>query len=321
MKRWLLAPAVAALAAVLGFSGSANAAPAKWCPPAYSPPIRSGLPWASGIFDDSWTQSDYTAFGKWRGSKLDVAVSWPVRDHWEDFTEPNENYDSFAGSPWTMSFGIPPIPQDGTATLADCAAGKYKAHWETFARTMKSYHLDRSIIRLGWEFNGSWYVWGGDAEGFVGCWKQIVTTVRRIAPGLHFDWNVNRGSSDGLPGDEVLKAWPGDQYVDIVGIDSYDWWSTIDDQFNGAYGVNYWLKFAKAHGKKLSIPEWGVTPGNPNGNGDDPVYIKAMFDFFKKNHRDIAYESYFNWNGTDTAGSLYDPVQAPKASQMYKHLY
>jgi hypothetical protein len=320
MKRWLSAPAAATVAALLAFSGTANAAEER-CAPAYHPPIRSGLPWASGIFDDSWTQSDYTAFGAWRGHPLDVAVTWPVRQHWADFTEPNEDYASFSGSPWTMSFGVPPIPEDGTATLAECAAGAYKAQWQTFARTMRSYHLDHSIIRLGWEFNGNWYAWGGDAAGFAGCWRQIVTTVRRIAPGLRFDWNPNRGSSAGLPGDQVLAAYPGNSYVDIVGVDSYDWWDTIDGQFNGAYGVNYWLAFAKAHGKRLSIPEWGVPAANTASNGDDPAYIKAMHHFFAANARDIAYESYFNWPGEDTAGSLYDPVQVPLSSAEYQRLW
>jgi hypothetical protein len=318
MKRWLALPVAVIGVALMLLPGTANAA----CKPAaYHPPIRSGLPWASGVYVDSWTQSDTTAFGAWRGHKVDVAVTWPVRQHWADFTEPNENYASYAGSPWTMAFGVPPIPEDGTATLADCAAGAYKQQWQTFARTMRSYHLDDSIIRLGWEFNGNWYVWGADAEGFAGCWRQIVTTVHKIAPKMRFDWTVNRGSAAGLPGDEVLKAYPGDAYVDIVGVDSYDFWGDIDSQLNGAYGVNYWLAFAKAHGKRLSIPEWGVYPGDPNGNGDDAAYIKAMHDFFAHNARDIAYESYFDESAAYYGGSIFDPVQNPNASDMYRRLW
>ena len=49
----------------------------------------------------------------------------------------------------------------------------------------------------------------------------------------------------------------------MIGIDSYDWWPSVasggwHQQLNGKQGLNYWLAFAKAHGKKLSVPEWGT---------------------------------------------------------------
>ncbi len=40
------------------------------------------------------------------------------------------------------------------------------------------------------------------------------------APEMKFDWTVNRGVSAGLA--DATQAYPGDDYVDIVGIDSYD---------------------------------------------------------------------------------------------------
>jgi len=311
-----------ALGAVLALCFGATQAQAVAPHPTTHPPLRSGLPWASGVFVDSWSQSDVAAFGTWRGSPLDVAVTWPIRATWADFTEPNPNYDAFAHSPFTMSFGVPPIPEDGSATMAGCAAGAYNDKWVTFAHTMRAYGLQRSIIRLGWEFNGNWFVWGGGSPTtFARCWRQVVTTVKRIDPGMTFDWNVNRASSAGMPGDEVLKAYPGDAYVDYVGVDSYDFWGTLDDQFNGAYGLNYWLKFAIAHGKRLSVPEWGVYPGDPHGNGDDPAYIKAMHDFFATNRKHIGYESYFNESGSFIAASLYDPDQNPLSSAVYQQLW
>lgn len=77
-------------------------------------------------------------------------------------------------------------------------------------------------MRPGWEFNGGWYAWAakGNAKEFAEYWRQIVTTMRAVpgAKGLTFCWNPTLGDQD-FPADE---AWPGDKYVDYVGVDVYD---------------------------------------------------------------------------------------------------
>jgi hypothetical protein len=124
----------------------------------------------------------------------------------------------------------------------------------------------------------------------------------------------------------ALQAYPGDQYVNIIGVDSYDDWPPANTrggwqmQLNGPYGLNFWLNFAKAHGKFFSVPEWGIASGGMwpgHEGGDDPAYIKDMYDFFAANKKWIAYESYFSDGGT----SIYDPDQNPQASAEYQQLW
>jgi hypothetical protein len=66
----------------------------------------------------------------------------------------------------------------------------------------------------------------------------------------------------------VADAYPGDDMVDIVGVDFYDMYPAYPDraawdagfrstQNGGPRGLGTWLEFAKAHGKRLSVPEWG----------------------------------------------------------------
>jgi hypothetical protein len=255
-----------------------------------------------------------------------VVVAWPNLETWADFTQVNSFYSGWAQQPYTKSFGIPLFPQDVGATVDGCIAGSYDDYWRTFADTMNSTGLaaQGTIIRLGWEFNQT-TEWGSPSQ-FAACFRQIQSTVSAIAPGLVWDWNVNRGPSGPMPGDSVLQAYPGDQYVNVVGVDSYDAWPPANTsegwqmQLNGPYGLNFWLDFAKAHGKLFSVPEWGVASGDlwpGHEGGDDPAYIKDMYGFFAANKKWIAFESYYNDVGT----SIYNPDQNPQAAAEYQKLW
>lgn len=289
---------------------------------------RSGLTWPSGAYVNSGSPHDYALFGRWRGHKLDVSVMWSSRQTWSDIVNPSWLYDTWSNMPVIKVIGVAPVPEgDNSATMARCAEGAYDDKWTEFARNIKAAGMDHeTIIRLGWEFNGNWYKWSAkNPETFVQCWRNIVGTAEKTAPGLKWDWTVNRGVSAGLA--NATKAWPGSRYVDMVGVDSYDIWpgatstAAWSDHINGTYGLNYWLKFAKAHGKKLSVPEWGVYPGSAqagHNGGDNAYYVKRMVNFFRANAKHIAYESYFNESASYYQGSLYGPTQNPKAATAYR---
>jgi hypothetical protein len=118
----------------------------------------------------------------------------------------------------------------------------------------------------------------------------------RSVAGAHFllDWCVNAYWRP-IP----LNEWyPGDDVVDIVGIDAYDAgvpvgmnrWNRIYTQPDGIRDV---LQFAAAHGKPLSIPEWGLWPSGANtlGGDDDPAYVDGIAGIVRTNR--VAYQSYF----------------------------
>jgi hypothetical protein len=287
--------------------------------------------WLTGVsypeYDPYSSQdADATAaFGTWRGRTTTVAVTWPNRNVWSDFTQVNAMYQEWAAQPYTKVFGIPPWPDSG-GDITDCINGSYDSDWQQFAETMNSTGLARegTIIRLGWEFNLA-TDWGTPTQ-FAECWRQIVSTVSAIAPGLLWDWNVNRGSGSGMPGSSVLQAYPGNAYVNIIGVDSYDDWPDAltstgwEQQLNGAYGLNYWLRFAEENGKKFSVPEWADVPTNEfpgESGGDDTAYIKDMYDFFSANRSEIAFESYY----CDTDYCIDNPDQYPQSAAEYQSLW
>ena len=48
------------------------------------------------------------------------------------------------------------------------------------------------------------------------------------------------------------------------------------------------MRFAKAHGKLVSIPEWGLH------DSDDPTFIDLMHGFISNPANDVGYSSYFS---------------------------
>jgi hypothetical protein len=288
------------------------------------PANRSGLPWASGVYAQNGTPAGAAAFAAWRGRPLDVADAWSARATWAQIVDPAWLYQRWRGQPYTMAFGVPMIPEGVPGvSLQACASGAYNGYWREFGRVISSHGFGRSIIRLGWEFNGTWYVWKAtDPTVWASCWRQIVTAARATAPGLRWDWNVNRGVSGALV--DPARAYPGNGYVSMIGVDSYDSWPAATtrtgwrQQLNGPQGLDYWLKFAKAHGKLLSVPEWGNVATGTGSGGDDTAYVRDMRDFFAANAAEIAFECNFQGDQSTTGASYGPGSSVPKASAAYK---
>jgi hypothetical protein len=157
----------------------------------------------------------------WAGISNNSTVTW-IASQWR-------------GSGYTLVLGVPIIPTDGSGnaqgTLAGGAAGQYNPYYVTLAATLVSGGAPNAVLRLGWEFNGSWYPWevtnATDAANFAAYFRNIVTSMRSV-PGQSFKfvWNPNAGNSFG-DAYTPEQAYPGSAYVDYVGIDTYDeGWST-----------------------------------------------------------------------------------------------
>ncbi|MFG3499253.1 glycoside hydrolase family 26 protein [Streptomyces sp. NPDC047928] len=169
-----------------------------------------------------------------------------------------------------------PLP-DGLvrALLRRGADGLFDHHFRALAERLVRLGVEDTVIVLGWEMNGSTYSHrcGPDPAAWKTYWKRIVTTMREV-PGqkFRFDFAPNRGR-DAIPWTE---CYPGDDVVDIVGMDSYDQppGRTFDEQANEPYGLRDHVRFAAAHGKAISYPEWGLFR-----NGDNPEYMRRMLEW------------------------------------------
>jgi len=206
-----------------------------------------------------------------------------------------------------LVLGVPIIPGGSGGSLAQGATGAYNQYFTTLAHTLVNDGAANAILRLGWEFNGTWYPWSvsnnTDAQNFASFWRQIVDTMRAV-PGAQFSflWNPNGGGSSNW---NLELAYPGSAYVDYIGTDVYDeWWgssSTPQAAWSNAvsqtWGLNWLVNFASGQGRPIAMPEWSVTiRSDGHGMGDDPYFINQFASWIAANN--VAFTSIFSYNDT-----------------------
>ncbi|WP_436843997.1 glycosyl hydrolase [Streptomyces subrutilus] len=171
------------------------------------------------------------------------------------------------------------VPDRQVARLIRAGAeGQFDRHFRRLAERLVALGVPDTVIVLGWEMNGITYTHrcAPDPENWKVYWRRIVTAMRAV-PGQEFtfDFAPNRGK-DAIGWTE---CYPGDDVVDIIGMDSYDQGPgrNFDDQISQPYGLQQHVDFAKAHGKQISYPEWGLFR-----RGDNPEYMRRMLRWIEQ---------------------------------------
>ena len=227
-----------------------------------------------GIYAGGQAPGSVSAFGAAIGEQPSYAMDFFDGDSWSALVDSAPSFmAAWVGSGYSMIWGLPMLPTATTGySLADGAAGDYNSYFLTLAQDMVAGGQGDSIVRPGWEFNGSWYPWAanGQAAAFIGYWRQIVDTMRSV-PGQSFKFEWNPTAGDQGIGD-LADYYPGNAYVDYIGLDVYDQnWASYPGaaaQFSNLetepYGLDWLTSFAAARGKPITLPEWGLGSGPPN---------------------------------------------------------
>lgn len=85
------------------------------------------------------------------------------------------------------------------------------------------------VFRPYHEMNGSWFWWGGDnttTEDYKKLWREMVYLLRDKHKLHHILYAFSPNKFN--PGQKYLDYYPGDDYVDILGMDIYDFNNTED---------------------------------------------------------------------------------------------
>nr|WP_239315889.1 glycosyl hydrolase [Planobispora longispora] len=246
---------------------------------------------------------------------------------------PGENWRALEGpgfilDPWTrwraarpervLALNVPmlapnegDLPDASVATLLAAGAdGAFDLVFRTLANRLVEGGAADTIIVLGWEMNGTTYSsrCAPDPEKWKAYWRRIVTTMRAVeGQGFRFDFTASRGP-DAVPWPE---CYPGDDVVDIIGLDSYDQPPGDDftDYVAQPYGLRHHADFAGAHGKPLSFPEWGLFR-----RGDRPEYVRSMLEWISAH--DVAYHSISDY----CPHGVWQCPENPESSRVFRQL-
>ncbi|MCX5414706.1 glycoside hydrolase family 26 protein [Streptomyces sp. NBC_00059] len=188
------------------------------------------------------------------------------------------------------------------------AAGEFDEHFRKLAERLVLLGVPDTVIVLGWEMNGTTYTHrcGPDPVAWKEYWNRIVTTMRSVSgQEFRFDFAPSRGR-DAVPWTE---CYPGDDVVDIIGMDSYDQppARTFDEQVNEPYGLQKHVDFAAEHGKPISYPEWGLFR-----NGDNPEYMRRMLEWIDR-HKPV-YQTITDY----CPHGVWQCAENPESSQVFR---
>jgi mannan endo-1,4-beta-mannosidase len=111
---------------------------------------------------------------------------------------------------------------------ATIASGAYDSYIEASAEKIKSLNCPIAL-RLDQEFNGYWYPWGLNTAGmnntpadYVAMWRHIHDIFNSVgATNVLWVWSPNVQSTKHKSLPDLSASYPGDNYVDWVGIDGY----------------------------------------------------------------------------------------------------
>jgi hypothetical protein len=293
------------------------------------------------------------AWELWLGKPAQLAEAFEARDIWDNID--GADWQLGPWSQWVRAkagrnlvLSVPMLPGTAGVSLDQCAAGQYDAYWRNLANNLAFYGLHWAYLRLGWEMDGTWYAWSaaqgsGREASFAGCFRRIVTTMRATQPASQwkFVWNPTATWTDPA---WLNATWPGDAYVDVVGIDMYDQsWapntypypSGCDDACRLARQQTAWNGYAwylqtirnlaVAHGKPMAIPEWGVVArSDGHGGGDNPYYIQKMHEFVSDPGNYVQFSVLFdasapeaNYQLSGLDGTSAFPLAAAKFRQLF----
>jgi hypothetical protein len=319
-----LAAAIGSLGIGLGHRTSSAAAPSRRNDPHRIPLAMQGA---------SNPTTGTTDFAYWAGQ-----LNMPVFDNTGNYSilfmcngiGLQGDWDQFAGDAYTSShmpasddpnlskyyplvpLGSHPPADPSDPTLAQAASGSFNANYANAAVQFIGTGRSSAVWRLMWEWTSDGYPWSYSwpaqdqanyAANFIGAWQQMRAAVRSVMPNSGFVWNLNQDFLTACP--IWQDCYPGDDSVDVIGIDTYDqgWMSSVTDplaRFNqfSLPGLQAAAQFAAAHGKQFAVCEWGV-----GENGDNPVFVRQMAAFLASCPAPVTYHGYYDVGDFDFQNS------------------
>lgn len=210
-------------------------------------------------------------------------------------------------------------PATGAFTDAAIAAGSQDAYLRRWATAAKRWGHP-FFLRFDWEMNGSWFGWGAGANGntaadYVAMWRHVHRVFQSVgATNVTWVWCPNIDLDHLAP---LASLYPGDKYVDWVGLDGYNWgtnpaghdggWETFESVFHSTYEtIVKWI----APGKPVIVSE----VGSSEHGGSKAAWITDMLGAqLLKKFPKVAGVLWFDRAGSEADGMDW-PIESSRAA-------
>lgn len=127
------------------------------------------------------------------------------------------------------------------------------------------------IFRPWHENTGNWFWWGEancSAEEYKALWNMTQDYINNRFPG-QFVWSY---SPSPRSMEHFLERWPGDERVQLLGTDAYQYGSDEDFQKQLSFSLNFMQEYAKDRNMLIAVTECGKT------NSTIPDWWTRVFD-------------------------------------------
>lgn len=207
---------------------------------------------------------------------------------WPDgpFAPTLANASSLPGTTPMVSWNLPLA--DGTVL-----SGARDSYLRAQADAVRAF--DRPVfVRPDWEMNSTWYPqWDAPQvppSAYIAAWRHVYDVFQTEgAVNAAFVWCVNTWPG---PNRTDVSAWyPGDAYVDWIGVDGYPQSSSENYLMNSQDGLDPLASFAAGHRKPLMLAEWAPQLPEP----DTAAAIDLILDWAAAYPRTVKALVYFDF--------------------------
>lgn len=206
-----------------------------------------------------------------------VTISWHPRNPLTDTEEPQEWP---AGSAWEAT--------DGTVAAILPGGEKHQLFlgWLEHVRVfLLSLRTDNGepvpfIFRPWHENNGAWFWWGAThctAEEYQALYKLTQDNINNsLFPSVVWSYSPNLDGN--MPEEKFLQWYPGDERIDLIGLDAYEWGTEEDFVRQTRADLDVLCRFARQHHKLIALTECGFA-NVPDASWWDRVLLPILCDY------------------------------------------
>lgn len=164
------------------------------------------------------------------------------------------------------------------------------------------------FLRFASEMNGNWVRWHGNPQLYIEKWRVVARVMREEAPNVAMVWTPNS-----VPVVNIQDYYPGDDYVDWVGVNLYSVAYFDGDRNRPAYNVNP-LDLIRpiydmyADRKPIQVSEFGATHFTTATNEDTTDFaITKMLQLYHGVSMLMPRVKNINWFSMNTITEAHNP--------------